>query len=156
MGQEIERRFLLAGTIPIPENFEKFKIHQAYILVDKGKQVRIRLTKNKAVIGIKFTTSIVRAEFEYEVPLKDGKEIYKHCKWSLEKKRLSFSVGKEHYDVDDYPNGLVVVEVEFKSLKDMKKWKKPSWLGLEITGVRKYSNITLSKKNLKFKRGNKS
>jgi CYTH domain-containing protein len=44
------------------------------------------------------------------------------------------------------------VEVEFKSIKQMKVWEKkiPHWIGQEITGVSKYSNIALAKQNLKF------
>ena len=152
MGKEIERKFLLAeGTsIPIPAKFSKFKIKQAYIHAEKGKQVRVRITTQKAVIGVKFTDDLVRDEFEYEIPMKDAKVMYEKSPWKVEKNRLSFQRGKEHYDVDSFPNGIQFVEVEFKSVKDMEAWVKPSWLGEEITGVSKYSNINLAKKNLKF------
>lgn len=161
MGKEIERKFLLAKgeSIPIPEDFEKVKIKQAYLATEKDKQVRVRLTsygkETISEIGIKFTGKLVRDEFEYEIPNEEAKEIYKKCKWAVEKKRLSFNshyMPSVHYDVDTFPNDMQWVEVEFKSLKDMKKWEKnkPHWIGEEITGVRKYSNITLAKKKLKF------
>lgn len=152
MGKEIERKFLLAegASIPIPGKFEKVNIKQAYIHAEKGKQIRVRITSKKAVLGIKFTGDIVRDEFEYEIPMKDAKVMYDKASWKLEKKRLSFQRGKEHYDVDTFPNKMIFIEVEFKSIKDMNSWVKPSWLGEEITNVSKYSNITLAKKNLKF------
>ena len=100
---------------------------------------------------VKYTENIVRDEFEFPLGrLDEAKALYKKCDWTLEKKRLTFAVGKTHFDVDLYPTGLVVVEVEFKTLGAMNKWKKPHWVGEEITGIKKYSNITLAKKNLKF------
>jgi len=147
MAKEIEKKFLLAdgASIPIPAKYARFKIKQAYLLAEKGKQIRIRLTKDKAVITIKYTGNIVRDEYEYGIPMKDGKEIYKKCELKLEKDRLTFSRDNVHYDVDTFINGIVFVEVEFKSLRDMKKWVKPSWLGKEITNDKKYSNIVLAK-----------
>jgi CYTH domain-containing protein len=164
MAKEIERKFLLAegASIPIPEGYMRLSIKQGYIHVEKGKQIRVRLTKfgkrESANVCIKYTSGLVRDEFDFfvgsllEGSLKEAKELYKKCEFFLEKKRLTFQRGKEHYDVDTYPNGMQWVEVEFKSIKDMKKWekKKPHWIGKEITDVRKYSNIALAKKKLKF------
>ena len=152
MAKEIERKFLLAkgASIPIPTEHEKYTIKQAYLLAEKDKQIRVRIVNNfKAWITVKYTGSIVRDEFEYLIPLKDAKEMYAKSKLKVEKKRLAFK-SKGHYDIDTFPNGLVTVEVEFKSVAQMKKWTKPNWLGEEITGNKKYSNITLAKKNLKF------
>jgi adenylate cyclase len=145
MAKEIERKFLLAegASIPIPAKYERFKIKQGYLLAEKGKQIRVRLTQTKAVITIKYTANIVRDE--YEIPMKDGKEIYSKCELRIEKKRLSFSRGGVHFDVDTFINGIQFVEVEFKSLKDMKNWVKPQWLGKEITKDKRYSNIILAK-----------
>ena len=68
---------------------------------------------------------------------------------------MSFSshrLPKVHYDVDTFPNKMQWVEVEFKSIKEMKLWEKniPHWIGKEITGSRQYSNIALAKQNLKW------
>lgn len=153
MAKEIEKKFLLSkGTsIPIPDNFVKYDIKQGYIFAEKGKQVRIRIANGKAILCIKFTGNIIRDEFEYEIPMEDGKEIYNKCSSKLEKHRLSFSVGNERYDIDTFHiNKVIVVEVEFKSIKTMKKWKKPHWLGKEVTGISKYSNILLAKKKIKI------
>lgn len=157
MGKEIERRFLLKKgySVPIPNNFVKCKIKQGYLAAEKGQQIRVRISKYQTVsickICVKFTGKIIRDEFEYDIPNKDGKLMFDKCKWTLEKNRVSFNIGNAHFDMDNYPNGLVTVEVEFNSIKHMEKWVKPEWLGEEITGVDKYSNILLAKKNLKFK-----
>lgn len=158
MAKEIERRFLMGDSpIPIPDHHNKFLIKQGYVYVGKDKQVRVRLIKDynkiSAALCVKYTAKLVRDEYEFRInELIEAKELYKKCKLTIEKKRLSFNSGQEHYDVDIFPNELTVVEVEFKSLKNMKKWVKPRWVGKEITGVRKYSNISLAKKNLKFKK----
>jgi CYTH domain-containing protein len=165
MAKEIERKFLLAkgASIPIPLRFSKKKIQQGYIFAEKDKQVRVRITKlehlkiSSAEVCIKFTGKLIRDEFEFSVTrdIKEAKALYKKCKWTIEKKRLTFASHATkgvHYDVDSFPNGMQWIEVEFNSIKDMKKWEKnkPHWIGEEITGVSKYSNITLAKKKLKF------
>lgn len=164
MGKEIERKFLLAkGTsIPIPADYDKSKIKQGYVYVDKEKQIRVRVIETSGLIMhtmcVKYTGKLIRDEFEFHVcsDNKEAEALYKKCKWTVEKKRLSFrshAEPKVHYDVDSFPNGMQWVEVEFDSIKQMKQWEKnkPHWIGKEITGVSKYSNITLAKKKLKFK-----
>lgn len=155
MGKEIERKFLImcGAVVPIPEISERMLIKQAYIHADMDKHVRVRLydyEPNVGFIGIKYTSSLVRDEFEYEVPIEDAQIMYDKSDMKIEKKRISFMIGDEHYDIDSFPNGLSYVEVEFKSLEDMKNWEIPDWFGEEITGVKEYSNIALAKKNLKF------
>lgn len=154
MGKEIEKKFLLeAGTsIPIPVKYSKVKIKQGYIFSEINKQVRIRLTKGVAIIAVKFGDGLIRDEFEYVIPYKDGKKIYSKCVDKLEKKRLSFKCKNIHYDIDCYPNELIVVEVEFKSEKQMNRWIKPSWIGEEVSGRAEFSNSLLAKQNLMFKK----
>ena len=150
MAKEIERKFLLTGSVPVPTKFDKLNIKQAYLTAEKGKQIRVRVVNNKiGWLCVKYTENLIRDEFEYEIPLKDAKTMFEKSQLKVEKKRISFT-NKGHYDIDTYPNGLVVVEVEFKSEAQMNKWVKPNWLGEEITGNPKYSNITLAKKGLKF------
>ena len=152
MGKEIERKFLLSKSIvvEIPEHHQKFHIKQGYLLAERGRQVRIRITSDEAVIGIKFTDNIIRDEFEYKIPMNEGYEIYDKLTLSVEKIRTSFKIGQYHYDIDLFPNGMQFCEVEYMSLEDMLNWVKPEWLGDEITGVSKYSNIRLAEKNLRF------
>jgi adenylate cyclase len=152
MGKEIERKFLLAAgaSIPIPAKFSKFGIKQGYIHGDMDKNIRIRLTSKFAVLGVKFTQGTIRDEFEYDITMEDGKTIYDKCLWKLEKKRLSFKRNNVHYDVDSYPNGIVVIEAEFTSEEQMNGWVKPSWIGEEVTNDGKYSNVVLAQQILTF------
>jgi adenylate cyclase len=154
MAKEIERKFLLVegASIPIPAIYKNFYIKQGYIHGDKDKNVRIRLTTDKAVLGLKFTDEAITDEFEYKIPKEDGRAIYAKTTNRVEKKRLSFNRNKVHYDVDSYPNGIIIVEVEFKSIHQMALWEKPSWIGDEVTGFEQYSNVVMAKQNLTFKK----
>lgn len=156
MAKEIERKFLLAeGTsIPIPTIHTKVKIRQGYISADRDKNVRIRIYDNSAVLGVKFTDTEITEEFEFVIPKRDGMAIYKRCDTRLEKKRLSFKRKNVRFDIDTYPNGIIVVEAEFESIKQMENWEKPHWIGEDVSGQSEYSNVVLAKQNLVFNDGN--
>jgi CYTH domain-containing protein len=151
MAKEIERKFLLDKAIPWELEQQKL-IKQGYVFSDKGKQLRIRIIHDQAFMCLKFTKDRIRDEYEYEVPLIDGLEIYHKCKNKLEKIRNTIRPISKPYtvDVDTYPNGLIVAEVEFKTEEDCNNFEPFEWFGEEITGNKKYSNITLSKQKLSF------
>lgn len=164
MAKEIERKFLLTkgSSIPIPESFVKTIIKQGYIHIEKNKQIRIRIFKLEnsiecASICVKYTGKQIRDEFEFFITpkLKEAKELYNKCELFLEKKRLSFDANLKGvtYDIDSFPNGMQWIEVEFDSIKIMKRWekKKPYWVGKEVSNDSNFSNIRLAKKHLKFK-----
>jgi adenylate cyclase len=151
MAKEIERKFLIETSIS-PDLGPKKLIKQGYIFHDKGKQVRVRVIDHQSFLCIKYTKDKIRDEYEYEIPLLDGLEMLGKCKHRLEKIRTTLSPHGGEYvvDIDTYPNGLVVAEVEFKTQEDCDKFKPIDWFGREITGEKEFSNITLSKQKLKF------
>jgi len=151
MAKEIERKFLIETEIS-PNLGEQKLIKQGYVLLDKNKQLRVRVIDHKAFLCLKYTKNKVRDEYEYEIPLIDALEILSKCKYKLEKIRTTLSPHNGNYvvDVDTYPNGLTVAEVEFKSQEDCDAFKPIDWFGPEITGVKEYSNITLAKQKLHF------
>ena len=54
--------------------------------------------------------------------------------------------GEHTWEVDEFHGdneGLVVAEIELRSEDD--EFEKPSWLGEEVTGDRRYYNSMLSK-----------
>lgn len=150
MAKEIEKKFLMIGSPPVPYANPKL-IKQGYIFTEKGKHLRIRLCEGKAILGLKYTTGPVRDEYEYEISMADGLEIYSKCESSLEKVRFTMNINDEHYDIDTFPNKVEFVEVEFESEEASNNWVKPDWIGEEITNDAKYSNIALAQQNLKFK-----
>jgi len=151
MAKEIERKFLIEETISPDLGIQKL-IKQGYLIHDKNKQLRVRVIDHESFICLKYTKSQVRDEYEYEIPLKDGLELMGKCKYKLEKIRTTISGIYTPYiiDIDTYPNGLVVAEVEFKTQEDCDNFKPIEWFGREITGEKEYSNITLAKQKLKF------
>lgn len=151
MAKEIERKFLLDKPIPWDLGEQKL-IKQGYLFLNKNKHLRIRVVGHSAFLCLKFTKNKTRDEYEYEVPLLDGLEMLGKCQYVIEKIRNTVKpLGCEYtIDIDTYPNGIVVAEVEFKSLKDSQNFIPFDWFGDEITGNKKYSNITLAKQKLHF------
>ena len=166
MAKEIERKFLLSKEGKYELVFDDLQlIKQGYIFSNEDKNVRVRLVRpldgsenrrnifTRGFICVKFTSDIVRDEFEYEIDAEDAISMYEKCEDKLEKIRMKNSNNKEEYDLDEYPNGLRVIEVEFKSVDAMKNWVKPGWFGKEITTDSEYSNIVLAKKKMSFENG---
>ena len=151
MAKEIERRFLIDSPIPWDMGEQKL-IKQGYVFVAKNKQLRVRIVGDKSFLCLKYTKNISRDEYEYEIPLLDGLEIFGKCTLTLEKIRNTIHPMNHPYvlDIDTYPNGIVVVEVEFKNEDDAHSFVKPDWFGDDITGNGKYSNIELAKQHLRF------
>jgi adenylate cyclase len=151
MAKEIERKFLIETAIS-PELGLQRLIKQGYLMLDKNKQLRVRVIDHQSFLCLKYTKERIRDEYEYEIPLKDGLEMLGKCKHRLEKIRTTLSpLGYEYtIDIDTYPNGITVAEVEFKTQEDCDNFKPIDWFGREITGEKTYSNITLAKQKLSF------
>lgn len=152
MAKEIERKFLLIGEIPYYIGQPKL-IKQAYIFVEPSKHLRLRLVDGVAILGLKYTDSGVRDEFEYEIPYDDGIFMYKKSNLTVEKIRFSWDYKEIHFDLDIFPNGIKYVEAEFSDEDSANSFiadKAWDWLGEEITNNPQYSNIILAKGKLSF------
>ncbi len=151
MAKEIEKKYLIIEPIPW-ELTEQKLIKQGYISIEKDKQVRVRIIGNQSYICVKYFGLISRDEFEYEIPLMDGLEMFSKCKLRVEKIRNTLQPMDHSYtiDIDTYPNKLMVAEVEFKSVEDYHSFEPLYWFGEDITGNDAYSNIALAKLKLKF------
>jgi adenylate cyclase len=148
MAVEIERKFLVTG------NFKQYavkseKIVQAYLSKVPENIVRIRIMDEQAFLTIKDKSPsgcISRNEWEFEIPVKDGREILKICKAGIiEKTRYYIQSGDHIFEVDEFHGkneGLIVAEIELES--ENEKFNKPEWLGEEVTGDPKYFNSRLS------------
>lgn len=151
---EKERKFI-CNYIPEEQYTDTVEfIKQAYLMVDKERQLRVRIIDNEydtfahAYICYKSSTtnSTIRNEYEYEIPLKDGIELFESSNYQLIKTRYKTTfhdkvAGMIHkVDIDVYPNGLQIVEIEFENeLKSL-----PDYCGQEVTGQTKYSNIFIA------------
>lgn len=149
MAQEIERKFLVCGEYKT-KAYKSVRITQGYILSDKRKSVRIRITNEKAFITIKGESSedgLSRFEWEKEIDINEAKELLKlRSDNFIDKTRYLIKHGNHTIEVDEFHGdneGLVIAEVELKSETDT--FLKPDYLGEEVTGISKYYNSQLTK-----------
>lgn len=150
MAQEIERKFLVAGDYK-SEAYASVRITQGYLSRVPERVVRIRIKGDKGFITIKGTTNdtgLSRFEWEKEIPLADAQSLLKLAEPGvIDKTRhlIKNTDGRHIWEVDEFHGdneGLVMAEIELESENDL--FDKPSWLGKEVTGDKRYYNAYLS------------
>ena len=147
MGIEIERKFLVKDPGWRDMASDGVRYSQGY-LIDGETLVRIRRAGDTASIAVKGPRAgIVRAEFEYEIPVEEAEEmLHTLCRPSpLEKTRHRVKHGAHIWEIDVYTGahtGLVLAEVELSDVTE--EVALPPWVGEEVTGDPRYSNSVLS------------
>jgi len=154
MALEIERKFLVKNSDYKRSTFSSFEIKQGYISTNKKSTVRIRITDKKGFITIKGKSNasgLSRFEWEKEIPKDEAETLFLLCeKGKIEKVRHLVKIDKHTFEVDEFlgeNKGLVIAEIELTHEKE--KFKKPNWLGKEVTGKVEYYNSNLSTKPFK-------
>lgn len=148
MGLEIERKFLVdhAQWAKV-EKPEGTRYRQGYILADPGRTVRIRISDKQAFLNLKSKNShLSRNEYEYEIPLADGREILDaFTQKGTEKVRYVIPFAGNDWEVDVFlgdNEGLMVAEIELES--EDQPFEKPDWVTDEVTEDGRYTNAALS------------
>lgn len=148
MAQEIERKFLVAGDFKQAAG-NAVRITQGYLSSVPERIVRVRVKGEKGFItvkGIGNDTGASRFEWEKEIPVEDVKELLKICEPGvIDKTRYLVDCGAHTFEVDEFygdNEGLTVAEVELSDPNEA--FGKPSWLGEEVTGDKRYYNSFLS------------
>ncbi len=149
MGKETERKFLVTNRSFEKEATDIIPIVQGYICNQQDKNVRIRVAGNQAYITIKGKTSgFSRPEFEYPLPVDEAREIINlFCDDTIQKIRYLVHFENYNWEVDVFDGknkGLILAEIELPD--ENASFKKPGWLGLEVTGNPDYYNAMLIKK----------
>jgi CYTH domain-containing protein len=147
---EIERKFLVKEQLW--EGIEKHspsRIVQAYLVNSAEKTVRIRIKGTQGFITIKGPTQgISRAEFEYEIPLKDADELIStFAEKVIEKFRYEISFKNHLWEVDVFKGkleGLYLAEIELNS--EDEHFELPDWVGEEVSTDPNYYNSNLINK----------
>lgn len=144
MATEIERKYLIKeDLLNLPANGNR--IVQGYLWSEKGKSMRIRITKGKGFLTIKTGTNpLSRLEYEYEIPMTDAEELLSQCDKKIEKTRFIIVFAGMDWEVDVFEGenkGLVMAEIELES--EDQEFEKPEWLGLEVTQDKRYLNVNL-------------
>ena len=145
MAIEIERKFLVEGTDW--RTADPTYICQGYLNRDKERTVRIRVFGEQARITIKgISVGASRAEFEYWIPMEDGKQMLQLCESPLiEKNRHTVKFRNKLWEIDEFlgaNQGLIVAEIELNS--EDEPFEFPPWVGQEVTDDPKYFNSKLS------------
>lgn len=153
MGKETERKFLVRNRSFEKDAKQIITIAQGYLCNQQDKNVRIRIAGEKAFITIKGkTTGFSRPEFEYPVPVDEAREIIDlFCDAIIRKKRYLVHYENHIWEVDVFDGeneGLVLAEIELPD--ENTSFKKPDWLGEEVTGNPEYYNAMLIKKPYKY------
>ncbi|MDT8393707.1 MAG: CYTH domain-containing protein [Bacteroidales bacterium] len=148
MAKEIERKFLVLND-SFKEGLVPVYIRQGFISTDKNRVIRVRIAGTRASLTLKTgVTGITRNEYEYAIPLEDAREILdRMCSgFVIEKYRYLVEHENHKWEVDVFMGenkGLVIAEIELKT--EHEKFKKPNWLGDEVTHDERYYNAMLVK-----------
>jgi CYTH domain-containing protein len=149
MALEIERRFLIENNNWKKCIKKKIFIEQGYLSKSLDDWIiRIRFTGQDYKIAIKkHIESFTNFEFEYSIPPEDGEIIMANLSNTIKKERFFLEVENKSWIIDcfkenNYP--LVIAEVELSNEKE--DLRLPSFISKEITGLKHYSNFSLSKK----------
>ena len=148
MGYEIERKFLVRGEFK-SKSFKSFKIKQGYLTLSGANVVRVRVKGDAGFITVKTAVkegTIIRNEWEYEIPIAEAEEMLLLCEDALlDKTRYLVEHGNHVFEVDEFHgenDGLLLAEVELES--EDEEYQRPEWLGEEVTGNVRYYNSFLS------------
>lgn len=154
MNIEIERKFLVKNKDFKNLSYKEEVFKQGYLNSDKTRNVRIRITNDKAFLTIKGASNAsgtTRFEWEKEINRQEAEQLLLLCEPTIiEKKRYYIKNDDLIFEVDEFyadNKGLILAEIELNS--EHQKFKKPDWLGKEVTGNKEYYNSYLSKNPFK-------
>ena len=146
MPREIERKFLPKSDAWRSEVRQSRPMRQGYLASGGNVSVRVRIAGQEAWLNIKaggFVAS--RPEYEYPIPLDEARELLELAEGPLiEKTRHFVEHGGMTWEVDEFHgdnSGLVVAELELDS--EDAAFSRPTWLGVEVTELRRYYNVCL-------------
>ena len=120
---------------------------QGYLTLDPDRTVRVRLAGEDAWITVKGRTEgITRAEFEYEIPAGDARDLLGMCLPSvIDKTRYRVEFGGHVWEIDVFHganDGLVLAEVELDDASVSPEL--PPWVGAEVSDDARYYNACLA------------
>lgn len=149
MGTEIERKFLVRNDDWRKAANEGRSIRQGYLSSNAKATVRVRTWDDeKGAITLKGkSVGATRAEFEYQIPIDDARELLELSRpHTIEKRRHELEFGGLTWEIDVFEGrheGLIIAEVELEH--EEQAVDMPSWIGEEVTLDDRYFNASLSR-----------
>ena len=151
---EIERKFLVKSNAFKKNAIKHYRIKQGFLNSHPERTVRVRLKNDKGYLTVKGKANkshLSRFEWEHEISIEEADALLALCEQGIiEKQRYEVPVNNHLYEVDVFEGdniNLIVAEIELTS--ENETFKKPEWLGKEVTGDVKYYNSNLSKNPFK-------
>ena len=149
MAQEIERKFLVVsdGWRPLVTRSTAFR--QGYLSSNGKATVRVRSRDDAdALLTLKGAAQgLVRAEYEYVIPIADARELLTLAEpHVIEKTRHIVPFGGLSWEIDVFAGkhaGLVMAEVELQAPEQ--QVELPDWVGAEVSYDDRYANASLSR-----------
>ena len=159
MGIEIERKFLVAGDAWRGAAHKVVPMAQGYLndlaamdVAGDGRgamkaSVRVRIAGDAAFLNLKSREpGHTRQEFDYPIPVDDGRALLALCIGGLIDKRRHYVDVQGHlWEVDEFLGdnvGLVVAEIELASADET--FARPDWSDREVTDCQRYYNLALA------------
>ncbi len=146
---EIERKFLVTSEVFKTESHKHTRIIQGFLNTNPERTVRVRIKGDQGFLTVKGKSTndgLSRFEWEKDISKQDAEALLKLCeKGVIDKVRYEVKMGEHVFEVDVFHEeneGLTVAEVELNHEDDI--FKKPNWLGKEVTGDKRYYNSQLS------------
>ncbi len=146
---EIERKFLVKK---LPNNLRDYP-HKDFIqgYLCTSPVVRVRREGDEYVLTYKEGSSLCRSEYNLPLNKNAFEHLLKKCGGNIIHKTRYFiplnskkslvaelDIFKQRFD------GLILVEVEFASIKDAHSFTPPSWFGKDVSNDKNYYNSTLA------------
>ena len=169
MQIETERKFLVTDDSYKAQAVRSYSIRQGYIAHDSGRSVRVRIRDGQGILTVKgpHLSEASRPEWEKELTLQEAEELFLLCKpGAVEKTRWVVPAGgstgsptdmadsdqpSRFFEVDEFHGeneGLVLAEIELGS--EDEAFERPSWLGTEVTGDKRYYNSYIARNPFKY------
>ena len=148
MALEIERRFLLKN-----DQWKEFITHQTFI--EQGYLsynledwiIRLRFNGGEFQLALKkHIKNFTNYEYEYLIPNSEGEKIMATLPNTVKKDRFFLVVDQKNWIVDcfkDKNSPLEIAEIELSEEKE--EVILPSFLSREITGLKVFTNLSLTK-----------
>ena len=148
MTLEIERRFLIKNDQWKKFITKKILIEQGYLSYDlEDWIIRIRFDgKNFKIALKKHIKNFTNYEYEYSIPTNEGEKIMATLKDTIKKERFFLEVDKKNWIIDCFKDKNFPLEIAEIELTDEKEEViLPSFLSREITGLKIFTNLSLTK-----------
>lgn len=151
--QEIERKFIIRSIVFPLDNYPFENIRQGYLVTCRdGNEARVRQKGEHYFLTIKKGAGLERQETEITISQAQFEKLYlATADERLEKRRYVIQDENCVIELDIFEGklkGLMLAEVEFKSVDDSKAYRVPTWFDKEVTEDERFANRNLAKHGL--------